>query len=321
MKWPTYRTLAKRAESLGLNRLVRLVGSWRGLLVLTYHRIGDADQCEFDRGVYSTDEASFAEQMAFVRSHFEVVSIDDVVRRPAADWKKRQAVLITFDDGYIDNYEIAFPILKRLEIPALFFVTSGFIDQRSISWWDEIAWMVRKQYAGASDEEVDDAIVEIVENYYEIPEAECEAYLNRVGDDAQTGRYSDASPVWMTWEMLREMAASGMSFGGHTVSHPILTRTRSGNWEHELTEGRRRLEEELSVDVQVFSYPVGNPDCFSADLKQQTARHYRAAFSCYGGVNQGRGAGNWDRFDLRRWPVYGPMRQFHMTTTWPQLLN
>ncbi len=321
MKWPTYRKLAKRAESLGLNRLVRLIGSWRGLLVLTYHRIGDADRCEFDRGVYSTDETSFAEQMEFVRRHFEVVSIEDVVRRPSSDWKKRQAVLITFDDGYIDNYEIAFPILKRWEIPAHFFVTSGFIDQRSIAWWDEIAWMMRQQYAGCSETEVDDAIVETVEKYYEVPEAECESYLERVGDQAQTGRFQGASPVWMNWDMLREMAASGMSFGGHTVSHPILTRIRSGNWEHELTEGRRRLEEELGVDVQVFSYPVGNPDCFSGELKQLTAKHYRAAFSCYGGVNLGKSAGSWDRFDLRRWPVFGPMRQFRMTTTWPQLLN
>lgn len=321
MKWPTYRKLAKRAESLGLNRLVRLMGAWRGLLVLTYHRVGDAECCEFDRGVYSTDEASFAQQMEFIHRHFEVVGIDDVVRRPADDWKKRQAVMITFDDGYVDNYEIAFPILQRLGIPALFFVTSGFIDRRSIAWWDEIAWMMRKQYAGSSQNEIDDAIVQTVEGYYEIPEAEFEDYLNRVGDVAQTGRFEGASPVWMNWDMLREMAAAGMSFGGHTVSHPILTRTHSGNWEHELTEGRRRLEEELDVDVQVFSYPVGNPDCFSVDIKQQTAKHYRAAFSCYGGVNQGKSAGSWDRFDLRRWPVFGSMKQFRLTTTWPQFLN
>ncbi|RCS49135.1 hypothetical protein DTL42_11365 [Bremerella cremea] len=317
----TYRKMAKQAEKLGLNRLVRLVGSWRGLLVLTYHRIGNAEQCEFDRGVYSTDEATFARQMEFIRRHFEVVSVDDVMRKPADHWKRRQAVLVTFDDGYIDNYEIAFPILKRLDIPALFFVTSGFIDQRSIAWWDEIAWMMRKQYAGVEEDQVDDAIVDVVEKFYEISASESEDYLNRVGDQAQTGRYQGASPVWMNWGMLREMAAAGMSFGGHTVSHPILTRTSTSNWEHELTEGRRRLEEELDVDVQVFSYPVGNPDCFSSDLKQQTAKHYQAAFSCYGGVNQGKAAGSWDRFDLRRWPVYGPMRQFRMTTTWPQLLN
>lgn len=321
MKWYTGHKLARKAEAFGLNRLIRLVGSWRGLLVLTYHRIGNAEQCEFDQGVYSTDGATFARQMEFIRRHFEVVSVDDVVRLPASHWRKRQAVLITFDDGYIDNYEVAFPILKKLGIPALFSVTSGFIDHRPIAWWDEIAWMMRKLHADADVDQVNDSIVQVLNEFYRSPISECQVFLNRLGDQAKTGRYEGEFPVWMNWDMLREMAAAGMSFGGHTVSHPILTRTRASNWEHELTEGRRRLEEELNTEVQVFSYPVGNPDCFSSDLKQQTAKHYRAAFSCYGGVNQGKSAGNWDRFDLRRWPVYGSMRQFRITTTWPQLLN
>ncbi|MBI1247229.1 polysaccharide deacetylase family protein [bacterium] len=321
MKWPTYRRLAIQAEQAGINRLVRLIGSWRGLLVLTYHRIGDSSQCEFDRGVYSADEATFTRQMEFVRSHFEVVGIDQVVRQPDSYWRNRQAVLITFDDGYVDNFEVAFPVLKRLGMPALFFVTSGFLDQRSISWWDEIAWMMRQRYPQMAADELDDEICQRIERYYELSGDQRESYLDRLSDELKTDRYDAGSPPWMTWEMLREMAKSDIRFGGHTVTHPILTRIQNNDWEFELAEGKRRLEEETGTEVQAFSYPVGNPDCFSDSLMTQTARHYQAAFSCYGGVNRAASAKRWDRFDLQRWPVYGPMRQFQVTVTWPQLMN
>ncbi|MEW4453626.1 polysaccharide deacetylase family protein [Bremerella sp. JC817] len=321
MKWLSYRKLAKQAERLGINRLVRMIGSWRGLLVLTYHRIGNADACSFDRGVFSADEPLFRQQMEFVRDHFEVVTIDDVIEKPSHYWQNRQAVLITFDDGYVDNYEIAFPILKQLGIPALFFVATDFIDRQTIAWWDEIAWMMRQIPTDETADELDDKICEVVERYYGLIGSEAEDYLEQLGRDLGCGRFEGKSPLWMNWDMLREMAANGMRFGGHTVTHPILTRIDESRWDHELSEGKRRLEAETGTAVEAFSYPVGNPDCLSVQLMERTAGQFQVAFSCYGGVNHASRDSRWNRLNLQRWPIYGPMRQFRITVTWPQLQN
>ena len=319
VKTLNYRRFARKAERLGINSIARWIGSWRGLLVLTYHRIGDPRDCELDRGVFSTDVGTFATQMDFLQRHFEVVSIEDVIDRSPDYWSKRQSVLITFDDGYIDNYTHAFPILRDRGIPALFFVTSGFVDNRPLAWWDEIANMLRIGTAACDCSDIDSRIERTLEEFYELPTEACDDFLNEIAENAGCTRSSrDNADVWMTWDMLREMTKHGMSFGGHTVTHPILTRGNE-SWQFELAEGKRRIESETQTKVSAFSYPVGTPECISEELKSVTADHYEVAFGCYGGVNNAKGRNGWDRMEMQRWPIFGSMRQFQTTVTWPQL--
>src|SRR6187402_2704387 len=89
----------------------------------------------FGRGVFSTTEDQFDMQMGFLKRNFDVISPHDlpVARRMG----RGRFVIVTFDDGYRDNYEKAFPILKHHHLPA------AFVDKRELSWWDTIAWMIR----------------------------------------------------------------------------------------------------------------------------------------------------------------------------------
>ena len=126
---------------------------WTGLVGLNYLRIGDGRQSPFDRGLWSATAEAFDEQLAWIKKNYDVVSPADL---PAA--KSGRRVIITFDDGYRDNYTAAFPVLQRHGLPATFFVATGFIDEPRLPWWDEIAWMVRsskrtgltRNFAGAS---------------------------------------------------------------------------------------------------------------------------------------------------------------------------
>src|SRR5580700_3619422 len=125
----------------GLRVLLRRAIPWSGLLVLNYHRVGNGNESLFDRELWSADAESFTNQIRFCKAHLDVITPGDIPR-VVAQGRGRYA-LITFDDGYKDNYEVAFPILKAESVPATFFITTGFVDLPRVPWWDEIAWMVR----------------------------------------------------------------------------------------------------------------------------------------------------------------------------------
>ncbi|OYW11516.1 MAG: polysaccharide deacetylase, partial [Planctomycetales bacterium 12-60-4] len=106
--------------------MMQFAGSWRGLLVLNYHRIGDGRHSPLDRNLWSATTEEFEQQVRAISRNFDVVGIDDLdslVRHPRGRY-----VLITFDDGYLDNYTEAFPILKSYNAKGVFFVTTGFLD-------------------------------------------------------------------------------------------------------------------------------------------------------------------------------------------------
>jgi peptidoglycan/xylan/chitin deacetylase (PgdA/CDA1 family) len=236
--------------------------------------------------------------------------------------------LITFDDGYRDNYEIAFPLLRRHRLSATFFLATGFLDQPRAAWWDEIAWMVHNARdetlgeattppehdllptgvsLGAADH--DASIAALVARYKTLPDGEGEGFLEQLAQASGCGRCgaNDAKDLWMSWEMAREMHAAGMAIGGHTVTHPVLARLPFERQQEEITACAHRLAQEVHVAMRWFAYPVGGRDTFTA-ATQEILRDcgVELAFSFYGGFAS---PSRWDRFDVPRihvGPGFGP---------------
>src|SRR5207249_568904 len=111
---------------------------------------------------------------------------------------------------------------------------------------------------------------------------------------------------WMTWDMVREMAGAGMSIGGHTVNHPVLSRLTAEEQEQEIAGCGKRLHEELGRPMRYFAYPNGKLDCFNGVTRACLKRNeVEFAFSYYGGYQR------FDRFeahDIRRHPVENSTR-------------
>src|SRR4029450_5137580 len=108
--------LASVLEGTGLGAGLRRIGGWRGVLVLTYHRIGDARSSSLDRGLFSAGAEAFERHVAPLAREADVIRLEDV---PSALRARRgRQVLITFDDGYRDAYDVAFPVLRRGVPPA-----------------------------------------------------------------------------------------------------------------------------------------------------------------------------------------------------------
>jgi peptidoglycan/xylan/chitin deacetylase (PgdA/CDA1 family) len=328
--------LAQALDRSGCNRLLRLAGTWNGLLVLNYHRIGKPNGSLLDWDLWSADEETFDQQVRYLARNFDLIGLDDlqqVLQRPLESTINR-FVMITFDDGYRDNFELAYPILRSHNATAAFFVTTGFIDRPMVPWWDEIAWMVRSSVKHGIDAniwtiqplEFDDpdrqaAIKSLLQIYKNLDGRETRRYLDFLAVATGSGRCPSelADELWMTWDMLREMQAGGMCFGTHTVNHPVLSSLSAEGQSMELCESRLRLETELGREITAMSYPIGSRQSFNRETRNSLIRHsYRWAFSYYGGFCR---PDNYDALDLPRVAVETDVSipAFHSVATLPQV--
>lgn len=285
---------------------------WQGLVTLNYHRIGNADQSELDSGVFSATAEQFEAQLRYLKSDCDVVRASDLAD-VLQSGSKRRCVLITFDDGYRDNYELAFPALKQVGLSAVIFLATGFLDEGVVAWWDEIAWFVKhtKQpflaLPGGSGEdrfvlsetERDGSLRRLLRLAKTMAPSELGQLLDDLGQVAGTGRAprnSDTAP-WLTWDMVREMSRAGIEFGAHTVTHPVLSRCSLEQQRHEIQQSKARIEAELGLPVSAFSYPIGQPWSFTSEtmrLAQEAGCQW--GFSFYPGF----ATSGSDPFDLRR---------------------
>ena len=151
--------MAKKAGSGGkFGRLARAL-RWSGalfvssklpprdsLLIVNYHRIGNAEEDLFDPGVFSATAEEFDEQIKFLKRNVDVVTLDEAlafVDGTQKDKARRCRVLITFDDGYLDNYELAHPILRSHGVQGVFFLVTSMVGSNRIPWWDKVSYMMK----------------------------------------------------------------------------------------------------------------------------------------------------------------------------------
>ena len=295
-------------------RLLRRLATPR-LFVFNYHRIRDPRRpIRFDEDVYGPDQSEFAKQVRWITTHFELLSeqhLIDVVEssRPL----NRHCATITFDDGYRDNYELAYPVLRKFNASAIFFVPTFAISERQLGWWDVIAWTIRhtrlRRFTLRGCEfdidqmNVCDVIRRIIA-MRQAPEVDsADAFVDDLaraaGVDPPDRRTQDAE--LMTWDQLRELSRNQMAIGSHTHSHDVLSQLDIDVQRRELALSKSLLESELGQPVLSLSYPVGLYEHFHRETKE-IARQcgYRLAFSFLTGLEIGRIA---DAYDIRR--TYG----------------
>jgi peptidoglycan/xylan/chitin deacetylase (PgdA/CDA1 family) len=312
---PLGRSRRDRAAALlskpPLRGLARRLPRWRGVVVLNYHRVGDSAGQPWDRTLWNADGERFDAQLATLARHAEVIGPEDAVRF-ARERRPGRRVLLTFDDGYRDNYDVAYPLLRRHGLTATFFPATGFLDSARAAWWDELAWMVRnatRERLPAGDPfpealalgpNEDGTIAALTSRYKELDEPDTEPFLAALAAATGAGRCepSRCRELWMTWEMVRELQAAGMQIGGHTVTHPILARLSLERQREEIDGCAERLEQELGRPMRWFAYPVGARDSFTAQTKRiLEERGVQLAFSFYGGFGA---YARWNALDVPR---------------------
>jgi peptidoglycan/xylan/chitin deacetylase (PgdA/CDA1 family) len=296
--------MMRTAYRLTVGSVVR----WSGLVSIAYHRIGDWRRSPGDRDIFSADAEQFDRQVRFLKSSFDVIGPADLgyVQRV----RRGRHVIISFDDGYVDNYRLALPILQAHRAQATFFVTSGFVDRQQLAWWDQMAQMVRTSAKPRitlpaffpdpvvlDPPEHEEAIRMVLFMYKKFPASRAVEYMEALA--TATGVEPPAiSDEWMTWDMVRALRDAGMTIGGHAIHHQLLSRMPLDEQWEEIAGCARRYEEELGAPMRYFAYPGGRVDSFNDETRRCLDRAgVRFAFSYYGGF---RRVEEWDRYDMRR---------------------
>jgi peptidoglycan/xylan/chitin deacetylase (PgdA/CDA1 family) len=236
------------------------------LSVLAYHRVLPERDPLLDG---EPGASQFEHRMRWVRANFDVLPLGEAVRALRENRLPRRALSITFDDGYADNYGVALPILRRLGLPATFFVATGYLDggcmfndvviealRRATEPDLQLADLGLGRHPLGCQEQRARAIGRILANLkYFQPE-------RRHKVAAEIARRAGAAlptDLMMTGAQVRALHAAGMELGAHTVNHPILAEIPLAQARHEMAASRARLEQITGAPVRLFAYPNGSP--------------------------------------------------------------
>jgi peptidoglycan/xylan/chitin deacetylase (PgdA/CDA1 family) len=295
------------------------------LLVLNYHRIGNPANDLFAPGVFSATGDQLSDQISHLKRHVSLVTLEEALafaEGTIKDKSRRCRVLITFDDGYLDNYEVAFPILRSHGMQGVFFLVTSMVGSCSVPWWDHIAYLMKTarqrrfclRYPGDLHVNLDDngltrGLRDVLKLYKAPTNTDPARFIRELKEEAKANTLPGTLRRFLNWDEAREMINGGMVIGSHTHSHTVLSQLGPDEQRQELAKSRSILREQLGIETAVLAYPVGNTTSFS-DQTQQLAREtgYRAAFSFYGGTNPRGTARSYDiervGIDGQSWPRF-----------------
>lgn len=297
------------------------------VVILTYHRVVSDHMVRDEHiqpGMYVRGQ-SFEAHITYLRKRFTIISLDELLDL----WQTNRLnshqsyCVITFDDGWRDNYQFAFPILVKHRIPATIFLATDFIGTARWFWPDHMMLLLEKarEYtSGVADRE---AVSTVLAETIGVTLSAAEGIFRRIesGDPIDPDaiielckgvdvdrihqiidRLSRAlrmdlptHRVLLNWDEVREMAGKGVTFGSHSGSHRIMTQIPLSEVKTELINSRKTMLEQGIKPVPVFCYPNGNFDRDIQGLVRESG--YLAAVGCEFGLERDRPS---DLFALKR---------------------
>lgn len=267
------------------------------LRIINYHRFN------YDNAPWMLDR-----QCQFLRSEYDVISMDQVplaASTKMSKWMKPLAV--TVDDGHKDFYDVAMPVFKKHNIPAMCYLVTDFIDCCDWLWFDKVSFLFSRspkqdfRYALPDGSETHlsmrnprerrIAARRLKEAFKALPYELFLRALEGLPDTMEVDLPVQAPVEYapLSWAQILEMVRCGIQFGGHTRTHPVLSRMRTTReWSEEIRMSRARIEKKLESPVLHFAYPNGR----SVDIPGECHRFlreegFRTAVTTIHGLNEG----------------------------------
>jgi peptidoglycan/xylan/chitin deacetylase (PgdA/CDA1 family) len=309
--------LAQTMNYSGLTWLLERLPATSGILIINHHRIGEARESQFDRAVFSASTEQFDDQVVYLKQRFPVIGEAELMelvwcKRPL----KRLHIVLTFDDGYIDNYTNAFEVLKSRGCPAFFFVVPDFVGTTAIPWWDAIAYMVRHSAKKtlritvpspldvSLEGDREQAIVKVLRHFKRGDVRREREFLAQLEEEAAV-ELPQAERRFLSWEEAVEMRQAGMTIGSHTLTHCILAHLTAEQQEYELKQSRSVIAEKIGAPVLTLAYPVGSVPVPIETEQIAERAGYSICFTAFGGFNQPGGfrSTNLKRTSIAREPA------------------
>jgi peptidoglycan/xylan/chitin deacetylase (PgdA/CDA1 family) len=299
------------------------------LHILIYHRVND----DRDPFFHALPVDVFRAQMEYLAKNFRIVSLDEFSQGGLSRKGKGYFLALTFDDGYRDNYLCAFPVLRRLGLPATIFLTTGFIDSGQLPWYDRVCLALKRttqsRYSlrGLGGPEGD---LRNLQGRLEAIE-QVRRWLRNLSEESRAGGLDELfrillvdppltiPDVMLSWDQIREMAKSGIRFGAHTITHPVLAKLSEKRLEEEIAGSKKVIEERLQVPVRHFAYPFGQLAEIGDPAK---AAVERAGFETAATTVWGYNRSDDNPFELKRFTPFDPdTGLFAMKLDWFRLFR
>jgi tetratricopeptide (TPR) repeat protein len=276
------------------------------LIVLNYHRIRPNDpqfSTAFDDGVYSVDSDEFARQIKWLKHNTRMLSEKELLDQYQdgsfiPPKTSAPCVVITFDDGYLDNHTIAYPILKYYEVPAILFVATQMVHARQIAWWDVIAYLIKrcaKPFIRLNDRQfpMGDQRKEAIAFFQLLMKQEKYEHTKYLLSELSEACEVALPPPELqdreilTWKEIREMARHHIAIGSHTHTHRVLSTLSPSAQKEEMILSKLIIEENIDQPVLSISYPIGEPHYITAETSViASISGYLLGFTADTGVNE-----------------------------------
>jgi len=268
----------------GLSAAGRKLFPNKGALILVGHRVQDDDE----GGLQGLRPDWLAEQLEYLSRNYQFLSLSCL-----ADHFERgqpipsNSVVITFDDGFRDNFVNAFPLLRKFHVPATVFLVTGCLSSGELPWPQKTGYLFQTTTAGTfchettggrelslrTSENRDLARGIVWKHLERLSRIDRERCLEELGDILQVEYPLDRM---LTWDQVETMRQGGIEFGAHTFSHPLmaLQSLEEARWEMETS--LRDLQNRLGIDRPAFAFPGGS---YSPELvKMAISVGFRSVF-------------------------------------------
>ena len=265
--------------------------------ILMFHRVTDTF---FDISLL-VKQKTFEECIEYIAQSYPVISMD-FLSQNFDKWERipDDSFVITFDDGWIDFYDVAYPILSRLKIPATVYLTTGFVSSKCSYWQERLNNLFLQILANKKLFLKKDNIISTSEINLKLKDLISKSdgksiifrfidYLKKFTDDIILKTISDLEAFlkeqeimisdgehrsFVNWDEVNSINEPDISFGSHTINHPILTNEQTDVIEDEICRSKEIIEKETGRDVIHFCYPNGN---YNEEIRKVVSGSYKSA--------------------------------------------
>ncbi len=251
----------------------------------------------------------FQKQIKFIGRFYEVVNLERIAE-PSNSRKAK--ICITFDDGYACFYKYAYPLLKKYHLPATVFLNVESIEKNIPVWSDLISYYIWTTKKNAFELTIQGKRInfQLIEKgakltastqlkllFKQINNNERLSLLKEIKARLDVTEPDTEELKMLTWQEIKEMSENGVSFGAHTLTHPILTKVSLDEARKEILESKRIIEEKIGKSVATFAYPNGSASDFNEDIKSLLKE---GSFQCACTTVFGRNYQKTDPYELKR---------------------
>jgi peptidoglycan/xylan/chitin deacetylase (PgdA/CDA1 family) len=243
--------------------------------ILMYHHIKDGGD-EFCGGL---QKATFRKQISFLKKNYQIYPLGNLVSSlRSKEGLPENSVAITFDDGYEDFYESAFPVLREANVPATVFLVAEAIEKQVPLWTKKVASVLKNVTTDYLEFDVNGSQVQYdvrtisqklkalgqIKAYLKLmPNEDCQKAIAQLEIKYSTnGQSAEPWLKMLSWEQIREMKGKGITFGAHTKTHAILTKISELDVREEIEGSKGMIESRIGDAIEHFCYPNGEEGDF-----------------------------------------------------------